>query len=572
MERPAPQTSPTIYYTMDQVALVSPFTVRTDNNSSILSVLRDYHPRPNDENIRAFSVPVFKSDDIESIVSDNDRRNAKGNRADVSGSAVLDTMHDVSEDSETQAEPQKLVDLAVLEPKNRQQQMATVLFENFPVLRHVFIERILLHVVALAPAEVPKEFCWSIVTYGSTGSHSDVTNVFVRFASVETAEWIHSNSSELSSVLPGVEIACDSSLEQKTATVSESEVKLLEKEFSQIRANKNNYSIDTKRTGTEDLDEVMQHYQTYKVENSELVEVPKDLKETIVKDIIKFRSKVLTIERDRRRKEIETERRKAKLRLTQVFEGIRSAADVSSDAKDSMEVDLAEEKTDPTDELNDEEYEAFLADQRKAESEKAYQAKVAQIEALESSQKLRLLERLDTAVNYESNLIDNKFALMDEIKALLDFDPAKQATKSSHLLLYYTDHGEYIRIRNAERAREEKLDKENAEEETKPDEEELITESHQEPEKAQEDDVMEVDIVISSLSEEALSSIERKIGDLIEEYLGIREDVLIDFVFGFVKEKNLTLKEELVSELLETLDEDSKTVVDELHDYIRSLI
>lgn len=557
---------------MDAITFASPFTVSTQNNSSIISRLRNYKSHHSTESIPSVLIPVLESEDIEDIVSQNNRRRAGGNRRAEDKRDVEESEVEVVGGDEEHVEPKKYVRLENLLPTNRQQQLATVFLEDFPALRKNLIERVIELVVGVAPAEIPRSFEWSVLEQGSTGSQSELTNVFVRFASMETAGWLLANVDGVAPIWKGVVTIFDPELEAGTANIDDEKAKKAADEMARMVANKNNYSVDTKSTGTEDLDQVMQYYRTYKVANSELVEVPKELKETIVKDIIKFRAKVLTIERDRRKKEIERERRMAKLRLTQFVEGIKSAAEISKDT--DMEVEMAEEKTDPLDALTEEEYEEHLAKEKKTAEEQEYNVKLAEMERLETAEKGKLLEQLDSAVNYESNLVDNKFALIDEVKEFLDRESATLVLhRGSNLQLYYTNHSEYVRVRLLERTREEKMDKLDKEDEDATSEEtqpSVVAEVVPTKEVDQTEDVtMEVDVVVSQLPPEKLSAIQDKIGELIEEYLGIRAEVLIDFIFDFVKENNLARKDDLVAELLETLDEDSITVVDQLHEFVR---
>lgn len=554
---------------MDSIKYVNPYTVSTNNNISVLSALRGYKTHQKSDKIDALLIPVVADQDIDEILSQNNRKNAaQTGGVDENGRSV-EIVEESAQEAQQDVDPDSYVELSHLESKNRQHQVATVLFENFPALRKSLVERVLGIVIGLAPSEVIKTFRWSVLEPGSTGSRSDVTNVFVRFSSVETAEWVLGNVDQLQKILSGVTLAFDEDLVARAPTITIEETKKVGDEVTRILSNKKNLSVDSKKTGTEDLDQVMQYYRTYKVDNSELVEVPKDLKETIVKDIIKFRAKVLTIERDRRKKEIERERRKAKFRLTQIVEGITTAAEVKDGEESSAAMDVEiEEKTDPLDSLNEDEYESFLAEDEQRAFEKSYQTKLAELEQLESSEQTRLLEQLDLAVNYESNLIDNKLGLIDEIRAFQDAQPAKSGSK---LRLYYSNHSEYVRIRNIERSKEEKLDAADAQKTA-----EITVANAPEPIAVEEiapvvqKDAMDVEVVVSDLSAQFLLDIQAKIGDLIEEYLGIKEEVLIDYIFEFVREHNLGQKEELISELLETLDEDSIVVVEQLHAFIRS--
>lgn len=554
---------------MDSVTLASPFRISTRNNLDILSKLRNYKSHQISDTIPGILVPVLEGDDLAEIIAQNKRQKTGSSQTEQDESSAIEgSTSEVSADLE-HSEPKYYVELAQIHAQNRQQQLATVMLLEFPNLRKILIERALENIVALSSAETPRNFQWSVSEHGSTGSQSELTNLFVRFGSVETASWIFTNKDLVQRIFKGVVVEIDQELQPSSSLLEfDEKCQKIADDFVRTSSNKKNFSVDAKKTGTEDLDEVMQYYRTYKVANSELVEVPRDLKETIVKDIIKFRAKVLTVERDRRKREIERERRMAKARLTQIVEGIKSVSEVREETE--MDVD-AEEKTDPLQDLSEEEYQEHLEKQKKLAEESEYAARLAEMERLEVAEKGRLLEQLEAAETYELNLIENKFALIDELKVYADRESALLAQKGK-LQLYYTNHSEYARIRNLEKTQEEKMDDLDREKDIKVDEKAEIVETENVGEEKPANVDMEIDIVVLELPQEKLDLVENKIGELIEEFLGIREEVLVEFVFDYLKENNLGKKNELVAELLETLDDDSVTVVDQLHDFLRMIV
>ncbi|KAK7682920.1 hypothetical protein QCA50_013953 [Cerrena zonata] len=343
----------------------------------------------------------------------------------------------------------------------------------------------------------------------------------------------------------------------------------LTKEINEVKRiinNRKNHE-ETSKGGTEDLDEVMQSYDSYKVDKADLVDVPKDMKAKTISNIIKFRSRVLTIEKERRKREIDFERRKAKNRLKQIFEGIKEAS--TNDDNIDDKIDDTEEVNDEMPELSEAEYEKYLEEQNRKELEKRYEERLNKIRNLEQSEKLLLSEKLSTLQNYEKNLIDNKFLYIEEIRNFEDFNVENSVTSNEKT----------SRLRNKERSIEEQKDKIDEEDEVKV--EELVNQPIRlakipEPLAVLESNVPESktstgNIIVSSLSQDKLSKIEEKISDLIEEYLGIKEKVLIEFIYDFLLEKNLDSKDELIHELEETLDEDSVIVVNDLWKYIEEI-
>lgn len=556
---------------MDSITLASPFTVNGNGNQSVLSSLLGYVPKT--APILASWIPVSNKVDISTIVQQNNLSILDGTQAG-RGSSKQET--DIVDDEvmatqEEDVEPASFVPLERLNPQNRLEQITTVLIQGFPSLKRPVIDRIFRQLVHSGPESIPKNFTWSFVVEGATGIHGDRKNVFLRLGGLVAVEWLHKNSAIFADALPDLLIVFDQEVDGSDAEETKSKDEFTSY-VTKVLLNRANFSRGLGRTGTEDLDQVMQYYRTYKVEDSELVEVPKDMKETIVKDIINFRSKMLQLERERRKKEIEQERRKAKARLTKMFMGIREAVGVTETANDS-EVEDVEEKGDPLDSLLEEEYAKHIAEQETKKAAADYKAKLEEMERMEKNEKQSLLNQLVLLQNYESNLIDNKDTYMEDIKNFDDMNvPRANASLSSKLQLYYSNHLEYVRLRNLERSREEELDKADEKEELQST---PSVHSFSLPAKktlpVEKSEPVGLDIVVSSLSEVKLESIKSKICDLVEEYLGIKENLLIDFIFEFVKDHGLGKRQELIDELVETLDDDSTTVVDLLYKHIISL-
>lgn len=558
---------------MDFITLARPFTVKSDGNQSVIGALSDYVPTG--APVVVPGIPISKNVDISAIIQQNDLEILDSSRIS-HGSSKIET--ETIEDEtmmiqEEDVEPASYVPLERLKPQNRQEQVTTVLLQGFPSLKRHIIDRVFAHILSSAPDHISKHFMWSFVVGGTTGIHGDKKNVFVRFGGLLAVEWLRKNREIVFGAIPELQIAFDESVDGSGAEEIKGNTKdELTSYLSKCILKTTNYSHGLGRSGTEDLDQVMLYYRTYKVENSELVEVPKDMKETIVKDIINFRSKMLQIERDRRKKEIEQERRKAKARLTQMFVGIREAAGVPETAND-LEMEEVEEKSDPLDALLEEEYARHIAEEEEKLAAAEYKAKLEEMERMEKNEKQSLLDQLARLHNYETNLIDNKVNHMEEIKSFEESNvPLPNALLSSKLQLYYTNHLEYVRLRNIERSREEEMDAadEKDEAESAPTVHSFALpakKSHQ----VETSGVANMKIVVSGLAKEKLEAIKGKISDLVEEYLGIKESLLIDFIFEFVNDNNLDKRQELIDELVETLDDDSANVVDLLYDYITTL-
>lgn len=574
---------------MSELKLVAPFNASANNHLRILDLLKQ-KPAPVSGPLPIFKVPVRLDTDVLAIIGENDRKmpeNAGKKTHGISEDSkdANTSIEDATEDAVAEETPSSFIELGAFQPKNRLEQITTVFLQDFPALRPIHVAKVFGMVSLACGLEIPKEFRFSVMAE----SINDTRGVFVRYTSVEMARWAQKSFLK---ILPGITAVFDENL--STLEVLEGPESAETTSFDEtagkiaaLFANKKLYSHGSGRSGTEDLDEVMQYYKTYKVENSELVEVPKELKEVIVRDIIKFRAKVLTLEREARKKEIEKERRKAKLRLTLIFEGIRSSATIKDKTSvplldlvmaEPLEQDVLE--TNPLDALSDAEYEAHIKAENSRKQQEQYEAEYTKMRLLEESEKATLLERLHSARDYEQTLIENKLSYMDEFKMALEYDSSRigefSSVVSNKFGLYYKNHGEYLRLRNLERTKEETNDETDRVDEEKSRSSQpnpapvFVAKPGLEPKKHTEPATTTV-VVVSAFSEANLAKIKEKIASLVEEFLGIREDLLIDFIYDFVLEHNLARGGDLVTELQETLDEDSQTVVDQLHDFIASL-
>lgn len=588
--------------TMSELVMyIRPYDVPEQSHSTLLSLLKEKGSRIGVESTTI--IPVLKSSDVDDIVRNNTTKVTSGVKAPSGvgsnvNAPVQDNEHqDEADEMEVDEEMTRFVPLEDLVPTNLKQEVTTVCVKSFPNVKGPSIEKIFSILFENSPFGSSKQlFQWSMLT----NEHTDDRYIYIRFYNLDVAKWFIDNAKEpMSQISDKISIVSDSSGESYLEAPSEEKRK--KSDFSQqlvqmrrILNNSKNHENTSKKTGLEDLDEVLQHYNTYTVEQSELVDVPKDMKKKIVKDIIKFRSKVLTIEKDRRKREIEIERRKAKNRLQMIFEGIK---ETSALEKGEDEVVEAEEEDGESmeDKMDEEEFLKYTQEVQDKALEEEYAKKVGFLQNREQTEKLPLVEKLKKLVNYENNLIDNKFVYIEEFRNFDDLSAesiSSNISKAPRYKLNFTNHSEYIRLRNKERAREEELDaadelKEMAEAESVQAAQNFISSFRNNQPKAEaeadveaeemveaevsEDAEMVINVVISNLPDQQLQLINDKIGELIEEYLGIRELVLIDFIFDFIKTKNLTAKEELINELDETLDEDSVIVVKELWNFIIEL-
>lgn len=481
------------------------------------------------------SVPVPDDVDLSEQVSANSTRLVKSESVIAQeGGAITD---DQDEDMKDDEDPINMVDLQSMVPTTLKDQLSTVVLKSFPNLNASAIEKTL---VLLSADDL---FVWS-----SISSDFETRLVFVRY--VLTLGAARLAQLDISGVLPKVNVVTDPSLLSRVGEEIKQNVTPFDTlAVSKVVNNKRNVDNSSLK-GTEDLDQVLQHYNNYKVDKNELIDVPLYMKDGITRDIIKFRSEVLIIERENRKKEIELERIKAKERLKKVFEGV-------SQTDDGMDVDMDIDNQDQEElpNLTDAEYDEHLEKKHAAELSARYKDAITQMSVREAEHQ-RLQKRLAYLKNYETDLIDNKLKHIDDARNLT----------GPLVSLYTKDHASYLRQRVSKRSTEEAKDKEILASESPI--EEAAPELPQASPAPETTEKLSISVDISKLSEDQRTELRTKILQLIEEYLGVEDDVLVQVINDSLEKKGTEGRDELVEELQEILDEDAENLVNDLYEFI----
>lgn len=461
-------------------------TAASTHNGTLLEKLNVKLPEIQKE-ILVTAVPVKDGIDIDSLRHED--------RVQDEPSTEFEWNDGPGDDLESFAEIDKMT------PENRQQQKCTVLLQGFPALKPQPMEKVLKRLLQ-------REFKWSVVLNEKAVDEHDHKFVFVRFSKVKDAEWFGKNWARTKLSIPSLNAIFDTEVSSNGEAEGEADA-----EVRRILRNKANYGTVT-TVGTQDLDEVLEYYKLYKVEPNDLVAVPREMREKIVRDIILFRFRLLTLERENRRKEDERERLLAKARVRQLFQGLTQSAEVE------------EETEGPMSHLNDEQYEKHLATIEKDALESAFQAELRAVKQTETGEKAKLVRQLKLALEYERSLVENKAEHMDD-------------TRRSAEMRYTQQRAEF-------KQREEAADQMDIDDEAS--------------------DAVEPQEIRIRLRSEGDSGLKQKVAELVEEYLGVAEEVLIDFIYNHIEQGGA--KEDLVAELRETLDEDSEAVAGQLYEYI----
>lgn len=520
---------------------LEPYNIQTKKNEAILSILRS-----SPASIRSrYKTPIPTNVDFSSIVqANNSKIISNGNEITEETNKIEDPNEITEATTITQSlKVMHFVNIADFMPSNFQEQVCTITVKNFPMVLDLVIENLLVYFFSNF------KFSWSFID----DSHVEGRLIFIRFGSMDHVRWL---ANEL--VMLRFKTAFAGSTIHFEPFASEYLKDLPDEQFTgslaSIKALLTSKKLDSDDAGPA-------NYDAYRVDESELIEVPKDLKETIKKDIIRFRTKVLKDEKENRRKEAESERIRTKNKLQSLF---------LDAAKQDLEMDEAPfvESTEH-EEMTDSQYEAFLKSQREKEYNDKYLAKVNALTELEQNQRTFLTSSLERARNYEQQVLDNK---LESLKVWKQFDDNKHDPDlPAKYHLHHNNYPEYLRLRAIEKEREENRDA--ADEEAERQEEDARKNANQFMTSLSESIPAEVapkskstssDVVIANLDATVFRS---KIGELVEEFLGVKEEFVIDFIFKHLVAHNFDKNDDLLADLTEILDDDAIIVIERLQQY-----
>ncbi|KAK6457716.1 U1 small nuclear ribonucleoprotein component SNU71 [Scheffersomyces xylosifermentans] len=560
---------------------VAPYSIPESNNSRLLGFLK---PLPYSSSKSTGpsvatpvmpSVPVLKDIDVSELVSANNQKLISqvvaSRTRTIEDIGVEDDIDDRVLSMEKE-DPAKYVDIEAFSPASLKDQVGLIAIHFFPKVKRYAIEKILDSLAGVRP------YRWSHVHY----EYADNRLVFVQFGHVSDAKWfIETYRGKLAGILQDddVKMAHSENLFELVKGAEEGSVipDRIPARINLVLKNPKNFERVSKKTGTEDLDEVLTYYSKYEVDKNDLIDVPTNMKDAIINDIIRFRSKVLLIERDNRKKEIELERQKTKDRLKKLFEGIK-------EANDDMVVDEAPPAKEPSgfitrnehDDLNDVEYQEFIEQEEKKKIEDAYVARFAKLRDAEVNEREGLMKQLDALFSYEDDLLDNKFRYIDAFKSIETVENKKGNDIEALSHLYYNNHARYLKERNEKRSAEEALDLKDAEEEKL----ELESKNYilqKQTEQQTEVEIIEMDdensqsenrTKISNFSEAQQKALQSKIVELVEEYLGVIDDFLVEVIIDNLNKHDMQAKQQLIEELSEVLDDDAANLVNDLWKFL----
>ncbi|KAI5959542.1 SNU71 [Candida theae] len=560
------------------IAYIAPYTLPSSNNSKLISLLSNpkkllsTEQEPSNESLPLnFVIPTTSQFDASSIVElNNTRILSQSSEQSINNQQTSSTSAETVDEND---DPKLLIEIDTIKPTNLQQQLSTIVLNNFPNLKNNVVEQVLTSMINLSvdkSTDLHRSFHWSQINFEFTDSKV----ILIKFDKVEDSKWFIETYNRIDTLLPKVEMIYSHLVQDRLAEVPShpsTTPESLKTKLKLILCSSKNYA-KPKLSGLEELDQVMKSYSDYKVDYNDLVDVPNEMKDGIIKDIFKFRSKMLLIEKENRQKQIEQERLETKSKLNKLFRGIERTEEEKKvqERQQSSNEGVAKEEVvvipDQYEHLNDEEYTKMIREKETEKHNQEYQTRLTNF-AKRTSEKSKLESMLEKLHNYEVNLIDNKSSSIDKLRNYEKLDITT---------MYTYRYNDYLKQRNAKRSLENKLDDEDAAAEEKEHEEEVASIEPDIPpvkkQKVQTNTKSRLDLPdVESMSEEVKSSIHEKISNLVEEYLGVQDEFLIDVIKQHIEASGFKGKAALVQDIFEVLDEDAENLVNDLYQYVESI-
>lgn len=329
----------------------------------------------------------------------------------------------------------------------------------------------------------------------------------------------------------------------------------------------------------------------YQIDFNTLSDLPRESLSQLCKDIMEFRTRVVSIEKEKRIKESYEESRRRKNQMMQVFDRLRKS-NKNATGEDQVESDNSDDDQDEADGLDEDDdlsAEKQKQNKEKEESEQRYQEDLKNLYNQIEPRLAALHRDIKRQQNYEKTLAEERTL---HLKQLLH-----QANDP------YYDHHRTFKISEEQKDDADRklhgleIPKTAADVQPETEEEPLPARAAPAPEQikikfafkkaidtsaeqANEDHSTENASAkkhslsqeyapsVLDLNDETLEKCLRKIKDsrlvdeLVKEYLGVYEDELVEYIFDNIREhKN---KQVLLDDLKETFDEDAVTIVDKM--------
>lgn len=377
----------------------------------------------------------------------------------------------------------------------------------------------------------------------------------------------------------------EESIKEKTI----SPLTITDDEYKKFKSLLNGLSLDIKDKTQDSYNEISTQYQ---IDLATLNDISRDDLDQLCKDIIEFRTKVVTIEKEKKRQETYNESERQRQQMMKVFDRIKQ------NHPDEKEQQLTGTNFEIDDDIDyDEEdisTENQIEDRRKEESEKRYKELLKILNTDIEPRLHRIHSNIQKENNYEKELLKKRSLNLKDILNLGNdtfYDNHRSFKEDEHMrdTKDRNENGDTIDMESHMISEEEKdNDKDFPESEIGQENGghinikfafkkaidkslEETNEISNQPERAElssdkENDKGLIDILPFSNEElsKRLSELRgsKYVDELVKEYLGVYEDELVEYIFENITEnKNRQI---LLADLKETFDEDAVTMVNSI--------
>ncbi|KAG7840937.1 hypothetical protein KL942_001925 [Ogataea angusta] len=298
--------------------------------------------------------------------------------------------------------------------------------------------------------------------------------------------------------------------------------------------------------------------EVYTVDSKDLEDVPPDMLDLVKQNVIDFRMRVRYLESQKKEQQMIRDKQLSKTKLRRMLPSRNDRNDDESD----------EEIQD--DGIDDEEFKKQQETQAQSRAEKTFFMRIQQTRKRDEA-RLKSIEAFHKKIEhhaYETEYVVNarKRFLDSFVNGIKD-----AANKIDQNFSYYVNHSNYLAFRSKKKQDEERMDAIDRDEEAKErdataEQEEFMASFTSKPVKIS----LRKKEEAPALTEDQVDKVRRKAEEVLEEFLGVREESLVDFIVSFVSNNyhRGTDHDEyraFVSELAETLDEDAETAVDRVY-------
>lgn len=325
----------------------------------------------------------------------------------------------------------------------------------------------------------------------------------------------------------------------------------------------------------------------YAVDVSTLSDLPRDSLDQLCKDIVEFRTRVLTIEREKRSKESYEEGKRRKQQLMKVFERIKkSQGDTIQQTLDDEQEDEEDDEFDGEDDWN---LEKSRLERKREESDKRAFQLLDKLNSHIAPKFSSMKKQVSRMTDYENYLVKERTLYLKELLHL-----ANDAYYDHHRVFKEEEERRDAEDRELVRVVPEQRDEKFLEvldnQEQTSNEDTAQKQQHAEgkiklafrkavekPQESEEEDQEEdreeeqeenttgspPDLLPYDDSElaERLQKLRdsRIVDELVKEYLGVYEEELVEYIIEHIKEYKSKIG--LLQELHETFDDDSEAIV-----------